>query len=138
MKYHQRFLELDRIAQWFIYVGRADEASEWLRQAKLIDSHFNPDWWWPVSGLARFNAQQYDEAIAAFSRSPTLPDWVQAYMAASHALAHRMESARELVTEVLRLSPGFSASRFVAKEPYKRPVDQEHLLDGLRKAGLPE
>jgi hypothetical protein len=27
---------------------------------------------------------------------------------------------------------------FAEKEPYKNPVDLEHLLEGIRKAGLPE
>jgi adenylate cyclase len=126
------------IADWLTYVGRADEASEWLKKARLLDPHYNPHWWWRTVGLAHFNESKYDEAIADFSRSPILHAWVHAYIAASHALAQRTESARESVAEVLRLKPALSIAHLVAKEPYKRLADQEHLIGGLRKAGLPE
>ncbi|MCI0362405.1 MAG: tetratricopeptide repeat protein, partial [Phycisphaerales bacterium] len=131
-------LNIEGIAEWLAYVGRVDEAIEWFKKVQLVDPLFNPAWWWRFVGVAHFNAREYDKAIAALSRSPISSDSVQAYIAASHALAHRTESARESVVEVLRPSPSFSASWFVAKEPYKRLVDREHLLDGLRKAGLPE
>jgi adenylate cyclase len=144
--YYQRALALNPssplnvqgIAEWLAYVGRADEAMKWFRQAKLIDPLYNPSWWWRMEGAAHFNAREYDEAIAAFSRSPIISDSVQAYIAASHALAHRPEDAREAVVQVLDLSSDFSASWFVSKEPYKRLVDRQHLLEGLRRAGLPE
>jgi hypothetical protein len=41
------------------------------------------------------------------------------------------------MTEYLRQRPG----RTVRKEsmyPFRNPADLEHLLDGLRKAGMPE
>jgi hypothetical protein len=38
----------------------------------------------------------------------------------------------------LRFLPDFLLTRFALKEPYKRPGDHEHLIEGLRKAGLPE
>jgi adenylate cyclase len=119
-------------------VGRPEESLECFKQARLVDPHFNPAWWTHMLGVAHFTARHYDEAIAAFGRSSTNPLWVRAYLAACHALTDKHESARELSREVLRLAPEFSASRFVEKEPYERPVDRERLLEGLRKAGLPE
>jgi len=32
--------------------------------------------------------------------------------------------------------PDFSAEQFMPTRPFKRPEDAEHLLEGLRKAGL--
>jgi len=144
--YYQRALALnpnsplnfEGIGEWLAYVGRADEAIKWFSQAKLVDPLFNPAWWWRMLGAAYFNAREYDEAIAAFSRSPISSDSVQAYIAASHALAQRRESAKEAAAGVLNLSPSFSASWFASKEPYKQLIDRQHLLDGLRRAGLPE
>jgi adenylate cyclase len=144
--YYRRALELNpnspvnliSFAEWLVFVGRADEAGEWIKQAKLVDPYYNPQWWWRAVGVFHFNRRQYDDAIAAFSRSPILPNWVHAYIAASHALAGRIESGRESCAEVLRLSPDYSISYMVAKEPYRRPVDREHLIKGLREAGLPE
>jgi hypothetical protein len=67
-----------------------------------------------------------------------MPFWVQAYLAASYALMDKIDRARESAAQVLRSKPDFSSIRLAAKEPFKRPEDTEHLLDGLPKAGLPE
>jgi adenylate cyclase len=118
--------------------GRPDEAIEWYKRTRIVDPHFNPSWWWRMVGLAHFIAHRYDEAIAAFSRSANMPAWAEAYIAASHALAGRLDSAQRCGAEVLRLLPDFSSKSFAAKEPYKLPHDRERLLDGLGKAGLPD
>jgi adenylate cyclase len=89
-------------------------------------------------GIAHFIAYRYDEAIAAFNRSANVPAFAEAYIAASHALAGRLETAQRCGVGVLRLSPEFSSKRFAAKEPFKIAQDRERMLDGLRKAGLPE
>ena len=62
----------------------------------------------------------------------------QAYLASCYALTDRVEQARHCAAEVLRASPDFSIARYAAKQPYKNSADREHLIDGLRKAGLPE
>jgi hypothetical protein len=36
------------------------------------------------------------------------------------------------------MAPKFSLNRFAAKEPLRRPEDTARLIDGMRKAGLPE
>jgi hypothetical protein len=67
-----------------------------------------------------------------------MPIWVPAYLAACHALMGRIDRAQAFAAEVVRRAPDFSLTRLAAKEPYKRPVDRERLLEGMRKAGLPE
>ena len=145
-QYYQRALELNpnnpeqvaRMGFLHVFMGRPDAAIEWLMQAKRLDPYFNPISYCHALGTAYFVAQRYEEAIAAFSRSSTMPVWVQAYLAACHALMGKIDLAKNFAAEVVRLAPDFSSARLVAKEPYKRPSDRELLLDGLRKAGLPE
>ena len=145
-QYNQRALELNpndpeqfvQMGGLYVFLGRPDEAIEWLKQAKLLDPYFNPVSYWHFLGAAHFVAGRYAEAITALSRSSTMPAWVQAYLAASHALANKIDRAMEFAAQLVRLTPDFSATRLAAKEPYKRPTDGEHLLDGLRKAGLPK
>jgi adenylate cyclase len=121
-----------------MFIGRPDEAIEWYKRSRTVDPHFNPPWWWRMVGAAHFIAHRYDEAIAAFNRSANVPAWAAAYIAASHALAGRLESAQRSAAEVLRLWPEFSSRTFVAKEPFKLAGDREHLREGFSKAGLPE
>jgi hypothetical protein len=40
--------------------------------------------------------------------------------------------------EVLRINPGFTIESWKRLAFYKDPKDAEHLINGLRKAGLPE
>src|SRR4029077_660404 len=65
----------------YTYFGDLDEAFRWFDQSKRIDPYFEPAWRWHILGVAHFVAHRYDEAIAAFNRSTTMPGWVQAYLA---------------------------------------------------------
>jgi adenylate cyclase len=47
----------------------------------------------------------------------------------------RHNEARLEAREVLRLKPDYRISE--QKLVYKNPADAEHVIDGLRKAGLP-
>ena len=145
-RYYERALELnpndaEQVAYMGVlhaFLGRPDEAVEWFRQARLLDPYFEPSWYRPILGVAHFIAGRYEEAVTALGRSPSMPVWVQAYLAACHALAGRAECARELKAELLRAVPDFSLTRLAAKELFKRAADRDRLVEGLRRAGLPE
>jgi len=126
------------LAEIYISLGRPDESIGYLKEAKRLDPFFDPTWYWPTVGAAHFAARRYGEAIAAFSRSPTMLTWVQAHLAACYALTGEIDRARHHAAEAIRLNPDFSLRRYVAKQALKLSEDQEHLVDGLRKAGLPE
>ena len=49
-----------------------------------------------------------------------------------------MKEACAQAAEVLRMKPDFSIAVYAKQEPHKNPADLKHLLDGFRKAGLPE
>jgi adenylate cyclase len=118
----------------YTFLGQPDEAVGWFEQARRLDPHFEPTWYWPLLGVAHFVAGRY---ILVLGRSPTMPVWVRAYLAACHALLGEIDRARALGAEVLRPAPNFSSTAFVAKERFKRPADRDRLLEGLRRAGLP-
>jgi adenylate cyclase len=67
-----------------------------------------------------------------------MPVWVRAYSAVAYACLGRNQEARAQSAEILRLQLDFSIRRFSEGEPWKDPADLEHVVDGLRKAGLPE
>jgi hypothetical protein len=110
----------------------------YLEEAKQLDPFFEPSWYWPSVGIVHFIAGRYAAAITSLGRSATMPYWVQAYLAASHALAEGPDAARARAADVLRLQPDFSSAHFLAKEPLKRTADRQRLIEGLRLAGLPD
>jgi len=142
-QYYRRALELNPISPdelasmgaFCSFQGRPEDGIGWFEQAKQVDPFFDPTWYWQLLGATYFNARRYGESITAFNRSPAKPGWVHAYLAACHACRGHVEEAT-VAAELARLCPGFSACQLAVKEPYKLAADREHLLDGLRRAGL--
>jgi adenylate cyclase len=122
----------------YTYLGRPEEALDLFREARNIDPFFNPSWYWSALGAAHFVARQYPEAISAITRSSVMHHWFHAYLAAAYAYAGQPEQAQRHAAEVRRLLPGFSVSRHASREPFKRRSDLDHLMDGMRLAGLPD
>jgi adenylate cyclase len=122
----------------YTYLGRPEEALDHFREARNIDPFFNPSWYWSALGAAHFVARQYPETIAAINRSSVMHHWFHAYLAAAYAYAGQPEQAQRHAAEVRRLLPGFSVSAHASREPFKRRSDLDHLMDGMRLAGLPD
>jgi adenylate cyclase len=60
------------------------------------------------------------------------------WLASAYAQSGQFEEARAQAAEVLRINPGFTIESWKRLAVYKDPKDAEHLINGLRKAGLPE
>jgi len=120
------------------YMGRPDEGLALYQQSKEIDPYFEPSWYWMEIGILHFMAHRYEEAIVNLKRSPATIEAGHTYLAASYAWLGRLEEARAHAAEAVRLAPELTITRFVARDPYKNSEDLEHLIEGMRKAGLPE
>jgi hypothetical protein len=59
-------------------------------------------------------------------------------LAASSALAGRMDEARTAVARLRQLDPEFRVCTLKDRFPIRRPQDLARFAEGLRKAGLPE
>jgi len=117
-------------------VGRPQDAIEQMKKAMRLNP-LSPNWYAEFLGLAYYHARQYEEAIVALK--PVLHlGWrsVSRCLAASYAQLDRLDEARAQAAELLKVVPDFSIATFSKTEAYKNPSDLEHLLDGLRKAGL--
>jgi tetratricopeptide (TPR) repeat protein len=120
------------------YLGRAKEAIEWLDRAKRVDPFFEPAWYWWVRGLALYLAGRYDDAVSAYERSTARTAGVAAYIGACHAQAGRLERAKAIVSAALVERPELTVTWCMLKSAFKNPTDREHVISGLRSAGLPE
>ncbi len=124
-------------AWWLARMSRVDEALEYLD----IVTHrepYPPDWFWEIRGIALMQAKRYEAAIDVFCRMSDFHAWDHAYLAACYARLNRAAEARDAASAVLKIDPHFTVSRWGPIERFKNPADHEHLLEGLRKAGLPE
>ena len=124
-------------AHWLARIGRTKEALEKLDIAIQRDP-FPPVWYWELRAVPLLQERRYEEFLEAYSHIGTLQVWHHPYLAIAKAHLGRTAEAKAHAADVLRLKPDYSAQWIIAMEPYENPVDLEHLLDGLRKAGLPD
>ena len=92
--------------------------------------------------MANFTLRDYAEAVrwceSAIQVSHRAPIR-RALMIACSARAGDMVRARAEIAVLNSFAPGFIASLFRGENPvFTHREDMEHLLDGLRLAGLPE
>ena len=97
--------------------------------------------WLMGSAWACFVEARFVEALKwiekARRENPQFPD-VYTLLAASHGCLDQEEPARATATELTRILPGLTITDARLTRPLKRPEDRERLLDGLRRAGIPE
>jgi adenylate cyclase len=89
-------------------------------------------------GIALIGVGRFDEAVAAAKNAlQTKPTYASAYRCLAAALAHlgRDAEASKTVAQFLEIEPDFRMSEWVARSGQWQA---QMLIDGLRKAGLPE
>jgi adenylate cyclase len=128
--------------------GNPEAGIEQIDLAKQLNP-FDTRWVPWVRGIACFTAHRYDEAIAALRQARETNNEVRGWLAASYAHAGRLQEARAMLDEFLRVA---KSDMVVSLRPrledwkpywqgaywYQERKDYDHLFDGLLKAGLPE
>ena len=93
------------------------------------------------TAMAHLLAGRYDSASSWAEKAlRDLPTFLMAVgiVAASHALAGRMDEARQAMRHLRQLDPGLRFANLKDWLPFHRLEDLATFADGLRKAGLPE
>jgi adenylate cyclase len=89
-------------------------------------------------GMAFIELRRFDEAVAAGKKGQRQnPSYPVAYRCLASAFAHlgRDVEAREAAVRLLEIDPAFTVSAYIAQG---RQSNSPLLIEGLRKAGLPE
>ena len=117
-------------------------AGEWDRGCQMVESamKLNPNYpgWFQLAVSANAYRQgKYEEAMEALVRA-NMPGYFHTHAALAACLGQlgRREEARKALQDLLALRPDFAAA---ARQEYTKwygPEVIEHLMDGLRKAGL--
>jgi TolB-like protein/tetratricopeptide (TPR) repeat protein len=125
------------MSQLLTYVGRAQEGITWIERAFRLNP-FPPQAYNSYYGMILFAARRYAESIATFNRILAETNrWYEVmYLVADNAYLGRLEEARTLIRVWAKLHPDLSLLAFAAKEPFKQSADLDHLLEGLRIAGI--
>jgi TolB-like protein len=123
-----------------VFRGEPDNAIPRFARAMRL-SPFDPEMVRILTGtaIAHLFAGRFDEASSWAEKALSeFPGFVVAggVLAASHALAGRMEEARLAMQQLRRLSPNLRVSSSKDWFPLRRPEDIAMLADGLRRAGL--
>ncbi|MEZ5832497.1 MAG: adenylate/guanylate cyclase domain-containing protein [Dongiaceae bacterium] len=124
-------------AELLTFVGQPGAALARLDFIRQRDP-YPPLWYWELYGTALYQLHRYDDAIAAFHEIGLRNAWARGYLAAGCAMAGRVDEAAEHMAAYRQLAPGSSAQKWARSEPYRDEGPLQHLLDGLRKAGLPD
>jgi TolB-like protein len=124
-------------ANWLLHVDKFDEALQALDEAMRRDP-FPPTWAWEVRGSVLYQLKRYEEAAAAYSKVGRDYFWMPAYLAASYAQAGQRERAAASLRQFLSVKPDITCSTFSQFHRYGSGAWRAHILEGLRKAGLPE
>ena len=128
-------------------MGEVERAVKMAELAIRLDP-FHPDWYLASLGLAYYVAKDYERAIAAMAAAPDGICDTRLYLAAAYAQIGDLATARPHVDEFIRSScerlggdPETDVPRYVnaivRANPYMRPEDSAHFVEGLRLAGLP-
>ncbi len=125
-----------------IYLGEWDEGERRLNRYKKLSpmdpGAFHYDVGFCLIALMR---RDYETAVSVgrtvSELNPAFPAAGMPYLAALGHLGQTSESAFVL-RRLLTLDPDFTVQRMLATTPFEREQDRDHIVDGLRRAGVRE
>ncbi len=122
------------------FAGRSAEALQYFDRAMALDP-YSPSLLLYFRAQAAYQLGQYAEAASLLKRrilrSPET-DTSRVLLAASLGQMGLIDAAREAWRGALSVNPAYSLEHRRNVLPYKNPADFDRIVEGLRKAGLPE
>ena len=100
-----------------------------------------PPWFLTLLAAAYREVGDIDQSISTAKQvlhlSPTDVD-ARLVLCSDYDIAGRQEEAEKTAREVMQIDPIFSIAKYVENQPYTDKLTVTRLVEGLRKAGLPE
>jgi adenylate cyclase len=121
--------------------GRGAEAFDWIAKApRLSPRDVFRDEFDLHASFAHFQVGAYEEAAAfAAKASMPRPEHIYPHLIAAASFAHSdaIETARDEIAKIGRMSPEYNLAAFDKVCVFGVEEDKARFIDGLRKAGLP-
>lgn len=120
--------------------GKPEEAINVLKNAMRLNP-IPPGWYIGRLGDAYRLTGQYEKAVHEYKKAIQLqPDDMFSHLnlALYYVKLGRKADAHAEAAEVLRINPKFSAENYAKQIALKDEASKKLLIDGMRKAGLPE
>jgi DNA-binding SARP family transcriptional activator len=129
-------------APTYCYIGKPDEALRRLDRYREL-APFDPYSFFFENAytMAHMFNRDYEQAVTCGRRVVKAnPEFINAYKPLIAALGHLglVDEAKDNLKAVLAREPTFSIKEFIATYPFKREMDREHYVEGLRLGGVPE
>jgi adenylate cyclase len=119
------------------YLGRFEQARADLMQAiRLSPRDPEIDWWYVILGEAELGLGNLDATVDEAQKAISAGEHTSApyfELAAAYALGGKMDEAKAALAEARRINPDLTVKWMIERWP-----NTPAMLDGLRKAGLPE
>ena len=132
---------LAELAYMLAFAGEPEEAEAFVRKAKLLNPSF-PPWYHRPAGIVLYLQGDYEQAIREFTswfESEPLPIRSALWLAAAQARVRRTTEAEKTLGEMTHREK-FGLNLFSIRYlfPFKHQEDLDRVLEGLRRAGVPE
>lgn len=124
-------------AEVAVWMGRSPIAIQRVKTAMRLNPH-PPAWYYWELGLAQYVARDYLAAVVSLREESTYRTVSRRVLAAALAQLGRLEEARHEASLFMANNPHFTIGHWASTQPFQDRATLEHLVDGYRKAGLPE
>jgi TolB-like protein len=124
------------VGHYYAFMGQFERGAELSRRAQQLNP-LHPGWYHFSFARLHYNERNYQQTIADVEKVG-LPHfyWTHMLTAAAMGQLGRRDAAHALAL-IFEVKPNFSA-RIELRKWNAAPADLEHILEGLRKAGLRE
>jgi serine/threonine protein kinase len=127
---------LASLGELLIFTGDGERGLELSQRAKQLNPN-HPGWYWYANFYQAYRDRNYQAALNFVLKANLPGHWAQhAMIAAACGQLGEHESAAKALADLLRLRPEITFGVRKQFEKWWNSEDVEHLIDGLRKAGL--
>src|ERR1700690_2759105 len=124
------------MASMIAYDGDWKRGMELSEKARSLNPH-HPGWYWFTPYFDAYNRRDYRAALE-FALKVSMPGFWRTHcaLAAAYGQLGELEPARAALRELLAIRPNFAETPRAELEKWHDPDLIDHVLEGLRKAGL--